>query len=171
MVTGLGWQSIRAGRKKSVTVLDVTYSGALDAADATNLDAYSLKAALGKKRHSHGFLLPYLFESASFAPATNTVQLRPILKIPKNTLMQLTINGSRIHDTTGRQLDGNGDGQAGGNFVGTLTSGGGSSMARAMVDSRSGRETGAAIDALMTDESLAGLSRRRHRHGHRNGNR
>ena len=87
------------------------------------------------------------------------MQLRPLLKIP-NKMMQLTINSSLILDAQGRQLDGNHDGQPGGNFVATLDRGGVINMARTTAEVRTGRGHAGAVDALMADGSFAGIVRR-----------
>jgi hypothetical protein len=67
---------------------------------------------------------------------------------------RLTIDAGLVRDAAGQPLDGNRDGQAGGDFVATLNSRGALSMARPMSGPGAGRVTDAAIDALMADESF-----------------
>jgi hypothetical protein len=89
--------------------------------------------------------------------ATDTVQLTLVRKIPHRTL-QLTISSVLIRDAQGRELDGNGDGQSGGDFTATLNRSGVISMARRATEAQRVTRT-AVIDALLTDGSLAGLIR------------
>jgi hypothetical protein len=64
--------------------------------------------------------------------------------------MQLTIESDSILDAEGRHLDGESDGQPGGNFFATLNSGGVISMARPTAEVQAHR-VAAVIDALMGD--------------------
>jgi hypothetical protein len=152
-VTALHWQTIKLSRKKSTQVLDITYSGPLNPADAVNLNAYTMDSALFHKKRFQGYLIPVSFWPPSYNPATNTVQLRPILNVPKKT-MQLTINGGLIRDAEGRAVDGNGDSQPGGSLVATLNRSGVISIARTMVETRAGRVTDLAIDAMTSGDFL-----------------
>jgi hypothetical protein len=162
-VTGVGWQTEKIGRRKSIKVLDVSFSGALNAGDATNTAAYMLDATAGTRKHPRGFSIPLPFGAATYSPATYTVQLTPIGKIPNRT-MELTIDSGLVRDAEGRPLDGNHDGQPGGDFVATLNRAGVISMARTMVEAGAGRVTAMAVDALTADGSLDGLMRRDRAH-------
>ena len=55
---------------------------------------------------------------------TNTVTLVPLKKLVLSSPLQLVINASLLTDARGRPLDGNDDGQAGGNFLATLSKSG-----------------------------------------------
>ena len=57
--------------------------------------------------------------AAAYNPAAQSVTLTPAGKLPTGPL-QLTITASGVLDAQGRALDGNGDGQPGGNFQTTL---------------------------------------------------
>jgi hypothetical protein len=84
---------------------------------------------------------------------------------PPKQAKQLTIESALILDAEGRQLDGDSDGQPGGNFVARLTSGGVSSMAQSAAEVRV-RRVAVAIDALVADGSFR-ISRSEH--GYRQG--
>ena len=87
------------------------------------------------------------------------MQLRPILKVP-NKLMQLTINSSLILDAEGRELDGNYDGQPGGNFVAILDKQG--VISDAIPSVRTKAISGEAIDAMMAHGSFPTVNPRGH---------
>jgi hypothetical protein len=116
VVTGLQWEKVKVSRKKSVEELVIKLSGSLNTADAANLGAYSLD--LGKKVKKLGtqYTKVVPLTSVSYNPAADEVLLTLRRALPSKT-MQLTINASLILDSYGRELDGNGDGKAGGNFV------------------------------------------------------
>ena len=58
---------------------------------------------------------------ATYNPANNTVRLVTRSPLVLNPPLKLTINAARLLDTLGRPLDGDHDGQPGGNFVATLS--------------------------------------------------
>ncbi len=164
-VTGVQWQTVKLGRKKSVKELLISFSGALDAGAAANLGAYTLDAA-GKKKTS-GFTKPVGLGSPSYNASNNTVTLMLGGKAPKKA-MQLTINAAVLEDAEGRPLDGNNDGQPGGNYVGTLGGAGVLIRAQPAVEIRKSTVT-AAIDAIVADGSISLLPEPGHsRHHHRN---
>jgi trimeric autotransporter adhesin len=162
-VTGLDWTTVRVSRKKSVKELLVTFSGALNASDADNLAAYTLEAAVRKKKVTV-YSKPVRLNPPSYNSATNTVTL-PLRGKPPAKTMQLTIIAAGLLDAEGRELDGNNDGRPGGNFVATLTKGGVISMARSTAEVRAHQVT-AAVDALMADGFLRMIRRQ---HGYRQG--
>jgi len=57
--------------------------------------------------------------SATYDPSTNTVTLATRSKLPTQPL-QLSINAAAVVDAQGQPLDGNHDGQPGGNFQATF---------------------------------------------------
>jgi hypothetical protein len=138
----------------------VTFSGALNPGDASDRGAYVLDSAKRKKKLVV-YTKPVPLTSVTYNPATNTVTLALRGKPPKQA-MQLTIIAGDVRDTEGRQLDGNGDGQPGGNFVATLTSGGVSSMTQSAAEVRV-RRVAAAIDPLVADRFLR-IIRSEHRY-------
>ena len=155
-VTSLRWETLKLSRKKSVKELVLSLSGALNAADANNLATYGLDSAKGKKKTTV-YTKPVALSSALYNPANNSVSLLLRAKPPAQT-MQLTINAANLLDAEGREIDGNDDGQPGGNFVATLNSSRVISMARTMAETRSRRMT-AAIDSLLADESFGRIVR------------
>jgi hypothetical protein len=115
-VLGVQEQTHRLSKKKSTTVLVVSFSGALETGPAENPGDYHL-VALGKARKSSkppGKLVA--LTSAVFDPTRNTVTLTPKGTVPNQTL-QLTVTAAGTLDAEGRPIDGNRDGQPGGDAV------------------------------------------------------
>jgi uncharacterized repeat protein (TIGR01451 family) len=109
------------GKKQSVIV--VSFSDSLNPADARDLAAYHL-VALGKAkksgvRASTGVKLT----TATYDLAMHTVTLTIKGKLPTQPL-QLSISGGSVVDANGQSIDGNHDGQPGGNFQATFTKAG-----------------------------------------------
>jgi hypothetical protein len=156
-VLGIAWQTRKLSKKKSTTVLVVSFSGALDQAAAQTLGDYQLVAPGKAKKPGK----PVALTAAVYDPAMHTVTLTPKGALPKKTL-QLTINAAGTLDSMGRPIDGNRDGQPGGDLVATF---GNTGVQLASV-SRSGRSaqiSAQAFDALV----VAGrLPTRRERPGH-----
>jgi hypothetical protein len=97
----------------------VSFSGALDPAAAQTLGDYQL-AAPGRARKSGGRTgKPVPLTSATYDSALDTVTLTLRGKVIYSTL-QLTINAARTLDSMGRPIDGNRDGQPGGDFLATF---------------------------------------------------
>jgi hypothetical protein len=164
-VTGLDWTTVKVGRKNAVNELVVTFSGALNAADADDLVAGALDSA-ERKRKVTVYSKPVPLTTATYNAAASTVTLALRGKPPAKT-MQLTIAAADLLDAEGREIEGNGDGQAGDSFVATLISGGVISMARSTAEVRAHR-VAAAVDAL-TDDGPFRVMRRGYdfRHGAR----
>lgn len=148
-VTGLQWQTVKLGRKKTVKELVVSFTGALNSGDASDLAAYTLGAAKRRKKVIV-YTKPLPLASASYNPASHTVVLVLRGKMPKQG-MRVTINADVVRDEAGQSIDGNHDGQPGGNFVATLNARRVLSMARPMAEPRAGRVADAAISAMMAD--------------------
>jgi hypothetical protein len=146
-VLGLQWQTRKLSKKKTTKVLVVRFSAALEPGPAQNLGDYHL-VALGKGKKSGAGGKPVALASASYDPAAHTVTLTPRGKVPAQSL-QLTITAAGTRDVQGRPLDGNRDGQPGGDAVVTIGKGG---VPIAAVSAR-------ALDALLDSGSL----RTRHR--------
>ena len=162
-VTDLQWETFKVSRKKSIRELVVTFSGGLNPGNADDLAAYRLDSAVRKKKVTV-YSKPVPLTSATYNAAANTVTLALRGK-PPTKAMQLTIIAVDLLDAEGRELDGNNDGQPGGNFAATLNSGGVISMTRMMAESRVGRTT-AVIDAVIADGSFRII---RKEYGHRRG--
>ncbi len=108
--------------KPPVKVLVVSFSGALNAAFAQNRLAYQLVIPAKQKKSAHGRVPPgkkVVLASAVYSAIAHTVTLTPKAKLPTGTL-QLTIIASAVFDIDGRQIDGDHNGQPGGNFVATI---------------------------------------------------
>jgi len=129
----------------------VGFSGALDPGPAANLSDYTL-VALGKPNKSGArSITPVTLASATYNPAMDTVTLRPRGTLATQTV-QLTIFAAGTLDASGRPIDGNRDGQPGGNFVTTLGTKGGISLAR--VTPAGQQVSAAAFDALQVSGGL-----------------
>jgi hypothetical protein len=117
-VLSVSLQAVRLGKSKHLKrVIVLQFSRALNAANAQAISSYSLTTVPGNhKQKSKAVKLT----QAIYNPANNTVRLVThgplVLKPP----LRLTINAARLSDTLGRPLDGDHDGQPGGNFVVTL---------------------------------------------------
>jgi hypothetical protein len=115
-VLGVQQQTHKLSKKKSTTLLVVSFSGALEKGPAETPGDYHL-VALGKaKKSGKPAGKPVALTSAVYDPARNTVTLTPRGTVPNQTL-QLTITAAGTLDAQGRPIDGNHDGQPGGNAV------------------------------------------------------
>ncbi len=121
---GLTTFAVRSGKKtKKETVLQIQFSGALTASDAGNGAAYQLYSGSTKKKKTV-FNSRVKVVSAVYNPQTLTVRLYTAQKLTLAHPLELQINASQVPDIYGRALDGNGDGQPGSNFTGTLSKSG-----------------------------------------------
>jgi hypothetical protein len=127
----------------------VGFSGALDSAHARDLGAYRLVTpgkdkAFGTRDDKVAALV-----GASYDPGTHTVTLTPRRKASKKAL-QLAIAAVRVLDAQGRPIDGDRDGQPGGDFRTTL---GGKGLRIRLADDpgpgRVGRVSAEAIDSRL----------------------
>jgi len=125
-VTSVHWETIRVkagtGKKaktKSETVLEIQFSGSL--AGAGNLSAYHLATVKTRKVKKKEVTTYKPIRVSSVLPAssplTTSVALVPASKPNLALTDQLQIRAANLTDTLGRALDGNNDGQPGGNFV------------------------------------------------------
>jgi hypothetical protein len=105
----------QSGRKhKADPAIVVHFDGALNPASAANLAAYTLTTvAQGKKPRSRHVPLA----QAIYNAATHTVTLITRKQLVPRTPLQLRISGASVTDALGRRLDGNRDGQPGGDSV------------------------------------------------------
>jgi hypothetical protein len=87
------------------------------------------------------------------------VTLTPRGKVPRQSL-QLSIGASSVHDTQGRPLDGNRDGQPGGDFQATFGNAG-IRLAGAPRTGPSSAVSAAAFDALLFQGHLSSMRRSR----------
>ena len=97
----------------------ISFSGALDPGAARMLGDYQLATVVkAKKSHARAGKAVKLI-SATYDPSGHTVTLTPRGKVPASPL-QLTIIAAKTLDAEGRPIDGDHDGQPGGNFQTTL---------------------------------------------------
>ena len=148
------WQTVKIGKgkhAKSTRELVVTFSGALERASAQNLNDYHLVAAGKDKkfgtRDDTKVKLAAPTYAATANPTAYTVTLTPKGTVPKQPL-QLTINAAGTLDAAGRPIDGNRDGQPGGDFQATFQ-GGGIRLAGISQAGFPGRVAPESFDALM----------------------
>ncbi len=114
----------KSKKHKSAEVIVIQFSGNLDSSNAQNPGNYTLStAAKGKKKKSK----PVGLSSAAYNASTYAVTLTPG-KQPLKFPLQLTLAAAGLLDPSGQPIDGNDDGQPGGNFVTTLGGIGGSAV-------------------------------------------
>ena len=120
-MSSVALQTVPAGRHRSTTALVVRFDEALDANAARSLGAYTLTTLPQGKTHRSKLIT---LAQSSYDPLTHTVTLTPRKKLPAGTTLQLRIHAAALTDALGRPLDGNRDGQPGGDFVATVSKGG-----------------------------------------------
>ena len=129
-VTGVHWAVIKvkvgSGKKakmKSETVLEVDFSGSVSGAG--NLGAYQLSSMTTKKaKNQHVTTMkPIKLSSAipASTPLTTSVELVTAAKPNLAQSAELQITAADLTDALDRALDGQGDGQPGGNFIRTFS--------------------------------------------------
>jgi uncharacterized repeat protein (TIGR01451 family) len=118
-VLGVQLQSRKLSRKKKATVLVVSFSGALAPGPAGNLAEYHVGVLGRGKKAARKPPKSLPLTAAMYDPTAHTVTLVPRGKIAKAKL-QLTITAAGVLDAQGRPLDGNRDGQPGGDFQATF---------------------------------------------------
>jgi hypothetical protein len=117
-VSGVSIQKMRLGKGgKPARVIVLQFSGALNTGDAEYLGNYSL--ATDATGHGHRSKVVAL-SRANYNPIGNTVTLVTRKPLASSQLPRLTIYTAGLLDTLGRSVDGDGDGQPGGNCVSTL---------------------------------------------------
>jgi hypothetical protein len=106
-------------RKGSIQQLIVSFSDALDPASAQNAAAYWL--VLPGRDHRFGTRddRRIRVRAAVYSGSTHTVTLTPRARLASRTVFQVVVSGSTtgaaVRDIWGRPIDGNHDGQPGGN--------------------------------------------------------
>ena len=118
-VLGVSIQSIRLGKtKKTTQVIVIQFSGSLNAGDAQNAGDYSVATiSSNKKQKSKAVAL----SQANYNPANNTVRLVTRKPLVLNPSLKVTFNAAALLNAPAAPLDGNHDGQSGGNCVFTLS--------------------------------------------------
>jgi hypothetical protein len=107
-------------KKKPMMELVVSFSGALEPAPAQNLTDYQIDAPARSKRFGTRYTKAVKLASATYSPTAMTVTLVPRGTVP-NQPLQLTIVAAGTLDAQGRPIDGNRDGQPGGDFQAVFT--------------------------------------------------
>jgi hypothetical protein len=132
VVQSLQVESIKVGlgkKKKKETVLVLQFSGALDASAADNVAAYKFAPVIkvkasgkGKNRKPATTRLggPVAPLSAVYSASNNQVTLLPRGKLVASKPQELIVDGALVTDATGVPVDGNDDGQPGGDFIATV---------------------------------------------------
>ena len=110
----------RLKKTKTAYEIVIAFSGALNSVSADNLANYHL-AAPGKGKKSKAYSKNIGLKSAVYGPIPGEVTLQLKGKLALTPPPQLRITASGMLDGTGRPLDGNRDGQPGGDYVALLT--------------------------------------------------
>jgi hypothetical protein len=135
-----------ANKKHKVQEILLSFSGALNAAEAASISEYALVVA-GKHGSFTGKGTKVLkLKSAAYNAANHTVALTLTKPLKLKKPVQLTVNGtppSGLEDGNNNLIDGNHDGQAGGNAVAVLRGAGATISART-----------AAVDVLLEQGPL-----------------
>ena len=148
----LATEKIKVGKGKKAktkveTVLQLQFSGALSG--ASNLGAYQLLSGKTKKRvTTYNKRVPLASAVYSASATSWTVMLVPTNKLNLSQPEQLRITAADLTDAFGRPLDGDDNGQPGGDFVAILSKKG------VTVASAADRVTTSAVDLVLREESL-----------------
>ena len=116
-ITSLPTPTIKIGtgkRAKSEVAIELQFSGAVNGVG--NLGAYLLQSGKSKKGVTR-YTKTVPLTLARYNASTHTLDLVPKSKTNLAAPARLTVTASLITDAFGRPLDGNHDGQPGGNFV------------------------------------------------------
>jgi hypothetical protein len=114
-------------KKHLVTQINVVFSGAVNTSEADSAAIYALVAAGKKGSFTARNAKAIRLRSAVYNAATNTVTLTTRKAFALRQAVRLTIDGiapGGLEDSSGRLIDGNHDGQPGGNAVIVLSRGG-----------------------------------------------
>jgi hypothetical protein len=121
-VTGVG---IVRNRKHLVNKINVDFSGAVNAAEASDVRTYRIETAAKKGWFGAENAGIIKLRSAVYAAALDEVTLTPKKPFSLAKEVQLRVNAlapTGLRDTVGRLIDGDQDGQAGGNAVALIRS-------------------------------------------------
>ena len=130
-VEWLQTEKVKAGKGKKAkndTVLVLQFSGALAADD--NANAYELAPAItvkakGKGKHKQPATsrlgTPITPASAVYSDSNYQVTLTPRGTLNLRKPEELIVNGALVTDTLGRPIDGNDEGQPGGDYIATIS--------------------------------------------------
>ena len=161
-VAGVRAQTIKivTGKKaKSTTEFLLQFSGG-QCRRPQNLGIYHLLQATRHKKGGAKCDKPVALASVSYNSSTDTVTLLARSKLNLAQPEELRITASQLPDVYGRPLDGNDDGQPGGDFVALLTKSGVKIESFATPSTLTAR----AVDALLSAGQLQGVSALFRRH-------
>ncbi len=117
-VLNVSIQAVRLGKtKKTSQVIMLHFSGALNAGDAQSLSNYSIVTIPSNKKQKSNVVA---LSQATYNLANSTVRLVTRRPLVLNAPLRLTLYAAGLLDSLGHPLDGNHDGQPGGNCVVTL---------------------------------------------------
>ena len=171
-VESLQVEKIKVGKGKKAkkeTVLVLQFSGALNAGAADNANAYELAPVIKVKATGKGknkkpattkLGTPVTVASAVYTASNDQRHAHAPGQAEASKSEELIVNAAIVTDTLGRPIDGNDDGQPGGDYIATLSRSGvtlgGLPFARTPVPSAA---VPAAIDALLARGELTGSRR------------
>jgi hypothetical protein len=149
-------------KRHQVTEILVGFSGALNAAEASDLGLYHLVQAGSRGSFTARNAKTIRLEAATYNAAIDTVVLVPGELFTLAKRVQLQVDGvppSGLEDSSGRFIDGDRSGQPGSNAVAILSRGG-VSMAALAVGPAGGANgvSAATVDALLELNVLAGVT-------------
>jgi hypothetical protein len=114
-------QRVSVRKHKATKVIVLQFSEALNSVDAQISSAYSLATVPHKKRQRSQRVA---ISRATYDAQTFTVTLFTRKSLSLNPPLKLTVAAAMVIDALGRPLDGNGSGQAGANYVATISKNG-----------------------------------------------
>ncbi|WP_148597944.1 FG-GAP-like repeat-containing protein [Aquisphaera giovannonii] len=121
VITGVHVQTVRLTKRKTATEIVVSFSGTDNLPGAGVLANFHLYAAR-KVKKAKVYSKPVGLTSATYNRAGETVALLPKGgKLSLKTPLLLQVTAAGIVDAEGRELDGNGDGQAGDDYKALLS--------------------------------------------------
>jgi len=109
----------KKAKSKKETVLQIQFSGTI-VAGVLNLNAYTVKSGKTKKSVTT-YNKNVRLSSVSYNSTSHVVTIYPASSLNLSLPEQLQITSALLTDAYGRALDGNHDGQPGGNFVATFS--------------------------------------------------
>ena len=153
-------------KKHQIIEIIVGFSGGLNAAEADSVGTFHLATPGKKGSYTAKNAKPIKLKSALYNANGNRVALTPKKPFKVTKPVQFLIHGtgsSGLQDSSGRLIDGNRDGQAGGDAVAILGRRGVSldKVAHGSADARRASRP-SAIDALLERGDLIGLRRPGH---------
>ncbi len=149
-VTSLTIATVKVGtgkKAKKTTGLVLQFSSALNMTQAQSLAPYQLSMPGKDKKFGTKDDKGVKLGSAAYNATTHTVTLIPKQAFSKNQLQQLRVKSAFLTDAFGRPIDGNHDGQPGGDYVANLSKGKVTPLAVSGT-------TAAAVDAAMEQMSV-----------------